>query len=114
MRDLLEPEDRLLIGTDLVKDEATLEAAYNDSAGVTAEFNRNVLRVINSNLDGDLDPARFDHVAFYDEARAANRDAAAFARIADARASTPSTWTSTSSAARTSSPRSRASSRATD
>lgn len=67
LRMVLQPEDRLLIGTDLVKDEATLEAAYNDSAGVTAEFNRNVLRVINANLDGDLDPARFDHVARYDE-----------------------------------------------
>ena len=65
LRLLLGPEDRLLIGTDLVKDEATLEAAYNDSAGVTAEFNRNVLRVINSNLGGDLDPTRFDHVAVY-------------------------------------------------
>lgn len=69
MRGLLEPEDRLLIGTDLVKDEATLEAAYNDAAGVTAEFNRNVLRVINTNLDGDLDPARFDHVARYHEGK---------------------------------------------
>jgi L-histidine N-alpha-methyltransferase len=45
-----------------------LEAAYNDSAGVTAEFNRNVLRVINTNLGGDLDPTRFDHVALYHEA----------------------------------------------
>jgi L-histidine Nalpha-methyltransferase len=65
MHRLLGPADRLLIGTDLVKDEATLEAAYNDSAGVTADFNRNVLRVINSNLGGDLDPARFDHIALY-------------------------------------------------
>jgi L-histidine Nalpha-methyltransferase len=69
MRRLLGAGDRLLIGCDLVKDEETLEAAYNDSAGVTAEFNRNVLRVINANLDGDLDPARFDHVARYDEAQ---------------------------------------------
>jgi L-histidine N-alpha-methyltransferase len=65
---LLGPDDRLLIGTDLVKDEATLEAAYNDSAGITAEFNRNVLRVINANLGGDLDPANFDHVALYHHA----------------------------------------------
>jgi L-histidine Nalpha-methyltransferase len=69
MRGLLEPEDRLLVGTDLIKDEATLEAAYNDSAGVTAEFNRNVLEVINANLDGDLDPARFDHIAHYHEGK---------------------------------------------
>jgi gamma-glutamyl hercynylcysteine S-oxide synthase len=66
-RRMLGPEDRLLIGTDLVKDPARLEAAYNDSAGVTAEFNRNVLHVINESLDGDLDPELFEHVAFYDE-----------------------------------------------
>jgi L-histidine N-alpha-methyltransferase len=66
---MLGPDDRLLIGTDLVKDKDRLEAAYNDAAGVTAEFNRNVLRVVNANLEGDLDPDRFDHVAFYDEER---------------------------------------------
>jgi L-histidine N-alpha-methyltransferase len=60
--------DRLLIGTDIVKDRAVLEAAYNDSAGVTAEFNRNVLRVLNESLDADFDPAAFEHVAFFDEA----------------------------------------------
>jgi L-histidine N-alpha-methyltransferase len=69
MRDQLGPDDRLLIGTDLVKDRERLEAAYNDSAGVTAEFNRNVLNVINANLDADLDPERFEHRAIYDEAR---------------------------------------------
>ena len=67
LRKQLAPEDRLLVGADLVKDRDRLEAAYNDSAGVTAEFNRNMLRVINTNLDGDLDPERFDHVAFYNE-----------------------------------------------
>jgi len=67
MRTLLGPDDRLLIGTDLVKDKGRVEAAYNDAAGVTAEFNRNVLHVINANLDGGLDPDRFEHVAFYDE-----------------------------------------------
>ncbi len=67
LRDQLESGDRLLIGTDLRKDRGQLEAAYNDSAGVTAEFNRNVLHVINSNLAGDLDPARFEHVAVYDD-----------------------------------------------
>jgi L-histidine Nalpha-methyltransferase len=69
LRAQLGPEDRLLVGTDLVKDRSRLEAAYNDSAGVTAEFNRNVLNVINANLDGDLEPERFDHVALYDERR---------------------------------------------
>jgi L-histidine Nalpha-methyltransferase len=62
--------DRLVIGTDLVKDRGVLEAAYNDSAGVTAEFNRNVLRVINAGLEADFDPEAFEHVAFFDEANA--------------------------------------------
>jgi L-histidine N-alpha-methyltransferase len=63
---LLGPEDRLLLGTDLVKDPATIEAAYNDSAGVTAEFNRNVLHVLNRELDADFQPEGFAHVAFFD------------------------------------------------
>ena len=68
LRAQMEPDDRLVIGTDLVKDRGVLEAAYNDSEGVTAEFNRNVLRVINSGLDADFDPEAFEHVAFFDEA----------------------------------------------
>ena len=68
LRDLMGPTDRLVIGTDLVKDRAMLEAAYNDSLGVTAEFNRNVLRVLNDNLGADFDPDAFEHVAFFDEA----------------------------------------------
>ena len=67
LRDQLGPHDRLLVGTDLVKDRDRLEAAYNDSAGVTAEFNLNVLNVINGNLDAGFDPERFEHVAVYDE-----------------------------------------------
>lgn len=63
---LLGPEDHLLMGTDLVKDPRILEAAYDDSAGVTAEFNRNVLRVLNRELDADFDPDDFDHVALFD------------------------------------------------
>jgi L-histidine N-alpha-methyltransferase len=70
LRSGMGPDDRLLIGTDLVKDRAVLEAAYNDSAGVTAEFNRNVLRVINAGLEADFDPEAFEHVAFFDEANA--------------------------------------------
>jgi L-histidine N-alpha-methyltransferase len=62
---LLGPEDRFLLGTDLVKDTDALEAAYNDSAGVTAEFNRNVLHVINRELDGDFVAEEFAHVAFF-------------------------------------------------
>lgn len=63
---LLGPEDRLLLGTDLVKDPDVLEAAYDDAAGVTAEFNRNVLRVLNRELDADFPLADFEHVVFFD------------------------------------------------
>jgi L-histidine Nalpha-methyltransferase len=68
LREVMGPADRLVIGTDLVKDRHVLEAAYNDSAGVTAEFNRNVLRVINGGLGADFEPEAFEHVAFFDEA----------------------------------------------
>ena len=61
-----EPGDGLLLGTDLVKDVGRLEAAYDDSAGVTADFNRNVLHVVNARLGADFDPDRFQHVAFFD------------------------------------------------
>jgi L-histidine N-alpha-methyltransferase len=63
---LLGPRDRLLLGTDLVKDPRVIEAAYDDSAGVTAEFNRNVLHVINRELDADFSPEAFEHIAFFD------------------------------------------------
>jgi L-histidine N-alpha-methyltransferase len=66
LRRQLRPEDRILLGTDLVKDPAVLEAAYNDSAGVTAAFNRNVLAVMNRELGADFDLGSFEHVAFYD------------------------------------------------
>jgi L-histidine N-alpha-methyltransferase len=66
LRTLMGPNDHLLLGTDLVKDVAVLEAAYNDSAGVTADFNRNVLRVINQELGADFEPDAFEHVAFFD------------------------------------------------
>ncbi len=65
----LGPDDRLLLGTDLVKDPRVLEAAYDDSQGITAEFNRNVLHVINRELDADFVPEAFEHIAFYDRAR---------------------------------------------
>ncbi|MBZ4017042.1 L-histidine N(alpha)-methyltransferase [Streptomyces purpurogeneiscleroticus] len=69
VRDLLEPGDALLLGTDLVKDEGTLLAAYDDSKGVTAEFNKNVLAVINRELAADFDPAQFAHRAVWDPER---------------------------------------------
>jgi L-histidine N-alpha-methyltransferase len=58
--------DHLLLGTDLVKDATVIEAAYNDSEGVTAAFNRNVLAVINRELGADFDLEAFEHVAFFD------------------------------------------------
>jgi L-histidine N-alpha-methyltransferase len=66
---LLRKQDRLLLGTDLVKDPAVIEAAYDDSDGVTAEFNRNVLHVINRELDANFPIEQFEHVAFFDRAR---------------------------------------------
>jgi L-histidine N-alpha-methyltransferase len=66
LADQMESGDWLLLGTDLVKDPARLVAAYDDRAGVTAEFNRNVLHVLNRELDGDLVPERFTHVARWD------------------------------------------------
>jgi L-histidine N-alpha-methyltransferase len=66
----LSPGDAFLVGLDLVKDERRLHAAYNDSAGITAEFNRNILRVVNAALGADFEPDAYDHVAFYDRDRA--------------------------------------------
>lgn len=62
----LEPVDWLLLGTDLVKDPGRLEAAYNDAAGVTAAFNRNVLAVLNRELEADFELPYFEHVARYE------------------------------------------------
>ncbi|SCG41351.1 L-histidine N(alpha)-methyltransferase [Micromonospora coxensis] len=69
MRDALEAGDWLLIGTDLVKDPAVVVPAYDDAAGVTAEFNRNVLRVVNRELGADFVPEAFTHVALWDAER---------------------------------------------
>jgi L-histidine N-alpha-methyltransferase len=66
VRALLSPGDALLLGTDLVKDESVLVEAYDDAAGVTAAFNKNVLTVINRELGADFDPGSFDHVALWD------------------------------------------------
>lgn len=67
VRELMDPTDRFLVGTDLVKDRSVLVAAYDDSEGVTAEFNRNVLHVLNHALGADFRPERFEHVAVFDE-----------------------------------------------
>jgi L-histidine Nalpha-methyltransferase len=65
VRRQLGPDDRLLLGTDLVKDPHVIEAAYDDSLGVTAAFNLNILRVCNRELAADFDLELFEHVAFY-------------------------------------------------
>jgi L-histidine N-alpha-methyltransferase len=67
LRALLGAEDHLLLGADLLKDRATLEAAYDDAAGVTAEFNLNILHVLNRELGGDFETDQFEHVAIFDE-----------------------------------------------
>ncbi len=64
---IMASDDSLLIGTDLVKDRNRLVAAYDDAAGVTADFNRNVLLVLNEQLGGDFDPDAFRHVAVWNE-----------------------------------------------
>jgi L-histidine N-alpha-methyltransferase len=65
----LAPSDRLLVGIDARKDRATLERAYDDAAGVTARFNKNLLVRVNRELGGDFDPAKFRHRALWDEER---------------------------------------------
>ncbi len=70
VRGLLGAGGRLLLGVDLVKDPARLQAAYDDAAGVTAAFNRNLLRVVNRGLGGDFRPEAFRHRALYDRTAA--------------------------------------------
>ena len=67
VRGVLRPGEWLLLGTDLVKDPATLVRAYDDAAGVTAQFNLNVLHVLNRELGADFDPAGFAHVACWND-----------------------------------------------
>ncbi|HZO16802.1 MAG TPA: L-histidine N(alpha)-methyltransferase [Polyangiaceae bacterium] len=69
MRALVAPDGGALIGVDLKKDRATLERAYDDRAGVTALFNKNLLERINTELGGDFELDRWEHRAFYDENR---------------------------------------------
>jgi L-histidine N-alpha-methyltransferase len=69
LRRLLAPGGFFLVGTDLVKDRVRLDAAYNDSRGITAAFNRNVLRVLNRDLKADFAEERFEHLAAFDPER---------------------------------------------
>lgn len=66
LRARLASGDALLLAVDLVKSGAVLNAAYNDAAGVTAAFNRNLLRHLNARFDADFDPEAFDHLAFFE------------------------------------------------
>ena len=68
VRHALQPGDALLLGADLIKDPGVLHAAYNDNAGLTAEFNKNVLARINRELGGSFDLDTFAHVAFWNAA----------------------------------------------
>jgi L-histidine N-alpha-methyltransferase len=68
LSETMQPGDCLLLGTDLVKDAGRLVRAYDDSAGVTARFNRNVLAVVNRELDADFDLDAFEHVAKWNTA----------------------------------------------
>jgi L-histidine N-alpha-methyltransferase len=67
LAETMQPGDTLLLGTDLVKDVEVLVRAYDDAAGVTAQFNRNVLAVVNRELDADFDVQAFEHVALWNE-----------------------------------------------
>ena len=68
VRQAMEGTDRLLLGVDLRKEVSRIEAAYNDSQGVTAAFNRNMLLVLNHELGANFDAAAFEHRAFYEKA----------------------------------------------
>ncbi|HYW09111.1 MAG TPA: L-histidine N(alpha)-methyltransferase [Longimicrobium sp.] len=68
VRQRMAPDDRFLMGVDLRKDPARIEAAYNDSAGVTARFNLNMLSVLNTQAGADFDIQAYEHRAFYDPA----------------------------------------------
>ena len=69
VRSAMRPGDSFLLGTDLVKDPARLQHAYDDAAGVTAAFNRNVLSVVNRELGADFDETWFEHVALWNAER---------------------------------------------
>ncbi|MFI5535742.1 L-histidine N(alpha)-methyltransferase [Nocardia sp. NPDC051900] len=66
LHDVLEPGEQLLLGVGLVTDPAVMVPAYDDAAGVTAEFNRNILHVVNNRLGANFEPSRFAHVAVWD------------------------------------------------
>ena len=105
----MDHDEWLLLGTDLVKDPRPSRRGLRRRRGVTAEFNRNVLRVLNRELDADFDLGAFEHVARWNAA-SVDRDAAAVRAGPSRSGSTASTSTWTSPRARSSGPRSRPSS----
>ena len=66
VRESMHEGDHFLLGTDLVKDVEILNAAYNDAQGITAQFNKNLLNVLNREFEADFDPDAFEHIAFFD------------------------------------------------
>lgn len=69
IREMMHGDDSLLVGFDMVKEIDILEAAYNDSQGITAAFNRNILTAVNNIAGTVFNPGRFKHLAFYDPAK---------------------------------------------
>jgi L-histidine N-alpha-methyltransferase len=67
LQKIMQPDDLLLIGFDMVKNKTILENAYNDSQKITEQFNKNILNVVNNLIDTDFDPDAFEHVSFYNE-----------------------------------------------
>lgn len=63
----MDESDRLLLGFDMIKSKETMEAAYNDSRGITAKFNKNILRVLNRELEANFNPADFEHITFFND-----------------------------------------------
>ena len=94
-------DDSLLLGTDLVKDRDRLVAAYDDAAGVTAEFNKNVLHVLNEQLGGDFDPRAVRPRGALERRGAVDRDATAGPETTDGRSARRPTSRLSSPGART-------------
>ncbi|MEN8263088.1 MAG: L-histidine N(alpha)-methyltransferase [Nitrospirota bacterium] len=67
--DSMKQQDRFIVGFDMLKPKKALEAAYNDSRGITSKFNKNVLNVFNRELNADFEPSHFGHLAFFDEVK---------------------------------------------
>jgi len=67
LSNIMNKDDLLILGFDMVKNKDILEKAYNDSKKITEKFNKNILNVVNSHIESDFDPDRFEHVAFFND-----------------------------------------------